>query len=239
LAAKLAAFAGFKEISESDPMLLIEMPPSANSSSPSPIPFDRILRERLAELGIDEAELVDRYIAHRQAERNNKRSIPIKAVRGESDPSLATVLDLLHPEVLDGKLAVQWGNDEEYVLPDPRALSSALRSRMVDVGLDPAAPRDLIEVTRRYLVIRYGEQGRDPWGSLNTVKQVIGDSPKPRLQTLIQVVQALGGQVLVRWQVTVRKQLPAEELPKSLRRRPLAPVFLEYQEWSEPQTLSA
>jgi DNA-binding phage protein len=219
-------------------MLLIEMPSSASSSSPPPTPFDQILRKRMAELGLGEAELVDRYIAHRQADRNSKRSIPVKAVRGESDPTLATVLDLLHEKVLDGKLAVQWGNDEEYVLPDPGALSSVLRNRMVDFGLDPAAPRDLIEVTRRYLVIRYGEQDRNPWGSLNTVKQVIGDSPNPRLQTLIQVVQALGGQVLVRWQVTVRKQLPAEELPESLREKPTTPVFLEYQEWSIPQPLS-
>lgn len=219
-------------------MLLFQVTRSSSSSQPV-IAFDQCLRKRMAELGFGEAELVDRYIAHRQAERNNKRSIPVKAVRGESDPTLATVLDLLHPEVLDGKLAVQWGNDEESVLPEPGALSAVLRNRMVDVGLDPAASRDLIEVTRRYLVIRYGEQGRDPWRSLNTIKQAIGDSPNPRLQTLIQIVQALGGQVLVRWQVTIRKQLPAEDLPESLRGKSVVPVFVEYQEWSMPQEISA
>lgn len=219
-------------------MVLFQVSRSSPNSQPA-IGFDQCLRKRMAQLGLDEAELVDRYISHRQADRNSKRSIPIKAVRGESDPTLATVLDLLHPEVLDGKLTIQWGNDEEYALPDSGALSSILRDRMVGWGLDPAVPSDLIEVARRYLVIRYREQDRDPWGNLNTIKQAVGDSPNPRLQTLIQIVQGLGGHLLVCWQVTVRKQLPAEELPESLREKPITPVFLEYQEWSTPQLLSA
>jgi len=219
-------------------VLLIEMP-SASSSSPSAIPFDQILRERLFELGIEEAELVRRYVTHLQVDANRRRSIPIRTLRGEVEPTLATALDLLHPAVLQGELLIQWGDDELHVVSEAETLSTVLRERMVRLGLEPAAPSDQAEVTRRYLIVRYGDHNRAPWGYIKTIQQHLGEEPNPRLQTLIQVVQALGGQVLVRWQVTVRKQLPAEELPESLREKPITPVFLEYQEWSTPQPLSA
>lgn len=220
-------------------MLLIEMPPFTSSSSPPAIPFDQILRERLDDLGIDEAELVRRYVAHLQVDANRRRSIPLRTLRGEAEPTFATVLALLHPTVLQGELLIQWGGEELQVLSEAEALSSVLRERMVNLGLDPASASDQAEVTRRYLMVRYGDPKRDPWGHVKTIQQHLGDEPNPRLQTLIQVVQALGGQVLVRWQVTVRQPLPAEEFPESLREKPVAPVFLEYQEWSAPQEISA
>lgn len=220
-------------------MLLIEMPPSVSSSSPPDILFDQLLRERLAELGIDEAELVRRYVAHLQVDANRRRSIPLRTLRGEAEPTFATVLALLHPDVLQGELLIQWGSDELHVVSEAEALSSLLRERMVNLGLDPASASDQAEVTRRYLMVRYGDHRRNPWGYVKTIQQHLGEEPNPRLQTLIQVVQALGGQVLVRWQVTIRQPLPVEELPESLREKPVAPVFLEYQDWSMPQPLSA
>lgn len=220
-------------------MLLIQVPrPSSPKSQPVKT-FDQCLRERMAQLGLEEAELVTRYTTNLQADRNSTRSIPIKALRGESDPTLATAFAILHSKVLNGELMLQWGKDDQLVVPDPEAISSALKDRIIALGLDPGATSDLSEVARRYLVVRYGEQDRDRWRHVNTIHQMIGEHPNPRLQTFIQVVQALGGQVLLRWQVTVRKQLPAEAATQVLQRNPVGqPVILEYQEWSTPEVIT-
>lgn len=221
-------------------MLLTQVPRSTNPKPQPAISFDQCLRERMVQLGVEEGELVTRYTAHLQVERNSSRNIPIKAVRGESDPTLATVWDLLHSEVLDGELMIQWGKEDGFVMPDPAAVSSALKERMIQLGLNPTAASDLGEVTRRYLVVRYGEQDRDRWRHVNTIQQVMGDSPNPRLQTFIQIVQGLGGQVLLRWQVTVRQPLPADKVPSDLKKVTGAKsVIIEYQEWSDPIAIAA
>lgn len=220
-------------------MLLAKVPRSSSPNSQPAIAFDQCLRERMAQLGLEEAELVTCYTTHLQADRNSTRSIPIKALRGESDPTLATVIAMLHSEVLNGELMLQWGKDDGFVVPDPEAISFALRERVIELGLDPAAARDLLEVTRRYLVVRYGDHDHKPWNHIKTIQQAIGDSPNPRVQTFIQIVQGLGGQVLIRWVDTVRRSLPADKIPPDLKEISGAKsVILEFQEWSDPVVLS-
>lgn len=220
-------------------MLLTQVPCSTNPKPQPAIAFDQCLRERMVQLGVEEGELVTRYTAHLQVERNSSRNIPIKAVRGESDPTLATVWDLLHSKVLDGELMIQWGRDDPFAVAAPEVTSSTLQNRMIGLGLDPYSTSDKIELTQRYLLVRHGEQDHKPWNSIKTIEQALGESPNPRLQTFIQIVQALGGQVLIRWQVTVRKPLPADKVPPDLKEiSGTKSVILEYQEWSDPVVLS-
>jgi len=219
-------------------VLLTEMPVRPNAPEPKrAIAFDRAIRIRMEELGIDEAGLTNRYATLLKVHPDRRRNVVLRILRGEADPRLKTVFNLLDSRVLDGELLVRWTDSNSLrLISDSETLARALQERMREVGLNPNQPSAIYELTRRYCSLKSGNKPRNPVNYIKVVKQLISE-PNSQVQTIATVVQALTGELLIRWKKTVRQQLQApkaaydflENLP------PEQTLVLEYQALGEEQ----
>lgn len=223
-------------------MLLTEMPARPNAPEPKrAIAFDQAIRARMEELGLGEAGLVIKYANLLKVKPELRRSLVIKTLKGETDPQLRTVFNLLHPKVLDGELFLRWtdSNDLE-LLPSPEILSQVIQQRMAEVGLNPVEPSAIYELTRRYCHLKSADKPLNPSNNIKVIKHLIADKPNSRLQTVATVAQALKGQLLTRWRKTIRQVLPAESKAAYaiLEDLPAEETFIvEYQKMDEGQEI--
>ena len=222
-------------------MLLTQMP--AHPDSPEPkrsIAFDQAIRTRMEELGLDEAGLADKYTRLLEIRPNERRSLIAKMLNGESEPRLKTVFNLLHPQVLNGELVIGWADSNRLkTVPNPEVLAQVIRERMSDVGFDPKESSAIYELTRQYCHLKSEGKPLNPSNHIKVIKQLIGKEPNSSLQTITTVVQALKGQVLLRWRKNIRQELPTVDAAYDLLENlpPKQSVVIEYQELGEEQEI--
>nr|WP_290224160.1 hypothetical protein [Trichocoleus desertorum] len=79
---------------------------------------------------------------------------------------------------------------------------SMIRERMEELGLDLAA------LNRRYCEIRQakGDQSATPVNRRNMLAKAISDDGNPTLETFMDIIAALDGEVLVQWKSTTLKK---------------------------------
>lgn len=222
-------------------MLLTEMPPSSNAPEQKKvIAFAQALRSRMDELGLDEAGLTNKYANFLKVSPDRRRNVLLRMLRGETEPRLKTVLNLLHPQVLNGELLIRWFDSNALQsVPTPRALAQVMQERMKDTGLNPAQPSAIYELTRRYCLLKLGSKPLNPSNHIKVIKQLISDEPNSRLQTIATVAMALSGQLLIRWRSKIRQQLQAPEAAYTLIENlpPEQPLVIEYQVLGKEQEI--
>ncbi len=196
-------------------MPLIEIPPELSTPTPEPtqaIAFDQAIRDRLVELGMDEAELTYKYAGLLAVKAARRRSMLSEILKGNSDPRLKTVFSLLHPQVLDGELLIQWGNSSEFVaIAEREDLAQVIRQRMVELELNPEDSSDVYTLTRQYCILRASQENPNPANYVKVIKQMIGKDPNSRLGTVAVVAQALQGKLLLRWKQTIRQEVQSQK----------------------------
>lgn len=74
-------------------------------------------------------------------------------------------------------------------------LSGVLKARMEELGVDVA------ELVRRYCQLRAdrGETGIVPNNQRRTIVRILNDEGSPTVETLVDLIAALGGEVHIRW----------------------------------------
>jgi DNA-binding phage protein len=79
---------------------------------------------------------------------------------------------------------------------------SLIRERMEESGIDVAT------LTRRYCEIRQakGEKNATPVNRRNMIVKAISDEGNPTLETFMDIVSALDGEVLLQWKSTTLKK---------------------------------
>ncbi|MEP0872391.1 hypothetical protein NDA01_21485 [Trichocoleus desertorum AS-A10] len=79
---------------------------------------------------------------------------------------------------------------------------SMIRERMEELGLDLAA------LNRRYCEIRQakGDKSATPVNRRNMLAKAISDDGNPTLETFMDIIAALDGEVLVQWKSTTLKK---------------------------------
>lgn len=79
---------------------------------------------------------------------------------------------------------------------------SMIRERMEELGLDLAA------LNRRYCEIRQakGDKSATPVNRRNMLAKAISDDGNPTLETFMDIITALDGEVLVQWKSTTLKK---------------------------------
>jgi DNA-binding phage protein len=79
---------------------------------------------------------------------------------------------------------------------------SMIRERMEELGLDLAA------LNRRYCEIRQakGDKAATPVNRRNMLAKAISDDGNPTLETFMDIIAALDGEVLVQWKSTTVKK---------------------------------
>jgi hypothetical protein len=79
---------------------------------------------------------------------------------------------------------------------------SMIRERMEELGFDLAA------LNRRYCEIRQakGDKSATPVNRRNMIQKAISDEGNPTLETFMDLVAALDGEVLIQWRNTTVKK---------------------------------
>ncbi|GAC1467206.1 MAG: hypothetical protein NVS2B14_08910 [Chamaesiphon sp.] len=95
---------------------------------------------------------------------------------------------------------------------------SGIRERMEELGID------LATLTRRYCEIRQakGESSATPVNRRNMISKAISDDGNPKLETFLDILEALDGEILIKWRTVRVEKFGETAATESIKRDSVA-----------------